>query len=676
MDTVVFYYRPRRARPNDDARLDAKALYRRESARATPRTSARARHCVKRRKRCRLARVVVATPPTPEREGDFVERTLELERLRVSGGGGGDDAKSGGDVRWCSGTDAGTAAGLDGLALKETSDPPMESSDDDRVRARLILDPKDRFNSDGASTVARVSSLAATQSVRLDMLYDAWRSSAPLELRLDAGRFANAAAARRSIVAATAGMGSRIVPEDDCNIASISSDTLSTSKRVEFDAQNPATAFAASNMAAEFMEDDAEDESPSSASMSANSDDTPPQSQNALDAGESALFDMMAANLTKSDAESARLASSLDVPTHRSDVHLANAAPAIFPPTPLNVSAASPSPRTRASAPNAHIAVSRRTPRARSSTSSDSSSSAATARVNASSHAAAASAVSAASLFARTASTRYSVNAASYRARAASAPTSVDRSARTARSIATAPGADESPFRVVFVVDASPRRAAASEPTTFSVRSLALSDAMSIERARDVDCGRCSMTRPSRHKAISQSIITRRRARASMSVTLHTTLGELKLELHCADAPKSCENFLALCASGYYDGCAFHRCVKGFMIQSGDPTGTGRGGASIYGGGTFKDELSAHLTFSRRGVLAMANAGPNTNGSQFFLSFAKLPHLNGKVTIFGQLIDGHGTLDSLERLAVDERDRPVRDVKIERVTIHANPVAG
>lgn len=521
MDTVVFYYRPRRARPNDDARLDAKALYRRESARATPRTSARARHCVKRRKRCRLARVVVATPPTPEREVDFVERTLELERLRVSGGGGGDDAKSGGDVRWCSGTDAGTAAGLDGLALKETSDPPMESSDDDRVRARLILDPKDRFNSDGASTVARVSSLAATQSVRLDMLYDAWRSSAPLELRLDAGRFANAAAARRSIVAATAGMGSRIVPEDDFNIASISSDTLSTSKRVEFDAQNPATAFAASNMAAEFMEDDAEDESPSSASMSANSDDTPPQSQNALDAGESALFDMMAANLTKSDAESARLASSLDVPTHRSDVHLANAAPAIFPPTPLNVSAASPSPRTRASAPNAHIAVSRRTPRARSSTSSDSSSSAATARVNASSHAAAASAVSAASLFARTASTRYSVNAASYRARAASAPTSVDRSARTARSIATAPGDDESPFRVVFVVDASPRRAAASEPTTFSVRSLALSDAMSIERARDVDCGRCLLTRLSRHEAITINHHTPTRARINVRDAPH-----------------------------------------------------------------------------------------------------------------------------------------------------------
>jgi peptidyl-prolyl cis-trans isomerase-like 3 len=111
------------------------------------------------------------------------------------------------------------------------------------------------------------------------------------------------------------------------------------------------------------------------------------------------------------------------------------------------------------------------------------------------------------------------------------------------------------------------------------------------------------------------------------------------------------------------------------MIQSGDPTGTGRGGTSIYDGRAFKDEIRAHLRFSRRGMLAMANAGPNTNQSQFFLSFAKLPHLDGKVTIFGRVIDGHGTLDALERLAVDERDRPVRDAKIERVTIHANPLA-
>ena len=160
-----------------------------------------------------------------------------------------------------------------------------------------------------------------------------------------------------------------------------------------------------------------------------------------------------------------------------------------------------------------------------------------------------------------------------------------------------------------------------------------------------------------------------------MSVTLHTTVGDIKTELFCADAPKSCENFLALCASHYYDGCVFHRCVKQFMIQTGDPTGTGRGGQSIYGA-PFADELVPHLRFSRRGFLAMANSGPNTNGSQFFVSFAKLPHLDGRVTVFGRVIDGHGTLDALERLAVDERDRPVRDVKIERVTIHANPLAG
>lgn len=160
-----------------------------------------------------------------------------------------------------------------------------------------------------------------------------------------------------------------------------------------------------------------------------------------------------------------------------------------------------------------------------------------------------------------------------------------------------------------------------------------------------------------------------------MSVTLGTTLGDLKLELHCADAPRACENFLALCASGYYDGCVFHRCKRQFMIQTGDPTGTGRGGRSAFGG-AFEDEIVPHLKFNARGTLAMANAGPNTNQSQFFVTFAKLPHLDGRVTIFGRVIDGHGTLDSLERLVVDERDRPVREVRIERVTIHANPMAG
>ena len=158
-------------------------------------------------------------------------------------------------------------------------------------------------------------------------------------------------------------------------------------------------------------------------------------------------------------------------------------------------------------------------------------------------------------------------------------------------------------------------------------------------------------------------------------VLLTTSHGEIEIELWAKEAPKACRNFVQLCLEGYYEDCIFHRIIKDVCIQTGDPTGTGRGGTSIYDGRAFKDEIRAHLRFSRRGMLAMANAGPNTNQSQFFLSFAKLPHLDGKVTIFGRVIDGHGTLDALERLAVDERDRPVRDAKIERVTIHANPLA-
>ena len=162
---------------------------------------------------------------------------------------------------------------------------------------------------------------------------------------------------------------------------------------------------------------------------------------------------------------------------------------------------------------------------------------------------------------------------------------------------------------------------------------------------------------------------------AAPEVTLHTSVGPITVELYYKHAPKTCQNFFELAKRGYYANVPFHRVISDFMIQGGDPTGTGRGGTSIYDGRAFKDEICAHLRFSRRGMLAMANAGPNTNQSQFFLSFAKLPHLDGKVTIFGRVIDGHGTLDALERLAVDERDRPVRDAKIERVTIHANPLA-
>ena len=172
----------------------------------------------------------------------------------------------------------------------------------------------------------------------------------------------------------------------------------------------------------------------------------------------------------------------------------------------------------------------------------------------------------------------------------------------------------------------------------------------------------------------------------TMTATLHTTLGDIKVNLFEFQAPKTVANFVGLAegtkewtdpnvraksTAPLYDGTIFHRVISGFMIQGGDPLGTGTGGP----GYRFEDEFHPELSFDRPYLFAMANAGPNTNQSQFFLSFAKLPHLDGKVTIFGRVIDGHGTLDALERLAVDERDRPVRDAKIERVTIHANPLA-
>eukprot|EP00882_Tetradesmus_deserticola_P005401 GHRQ01005684.1.p1 GENE.GHRQ01005684.1~~GHRQ01005684.1.p1 ORF type:complete len:164 (+),score=60.60 GHRQ01005684.1:883-1374(+) len=163
-----------------------------------------------------------------------------------------------------------------------------------------------------------------------------------------------------------------------------------------------------------------------------------------------------------------------------------------------------------------------------------------------------------------------------------------------------------------------------------------------------------------------------------MSVTLHTNLGDLKIELFCEQAPKACENFLALCGSNYYDGVIFHRNIKGFMIQGGDPTGTGKGGKSIYAtpNGKFPDEISDALKHSKRGVVSMANSGPNTNGSQFFIMYKAQPHLNGKYTVFGQVIDGLDTLDKMEKVPVDASDRPKQELRINRITMHANPIAG
>ncbi|XP_072908233.1 peptidyl-prolyl cis-trans isomerase-like 3 [Hemitrygon akajei] len=160
-----------------------------------------------------------------------------------------------------------------------------------------------------------------------------------------------------------------------------------------------------------------------------------------------------------------------------------------------------------------------------------------------------------------------------------------------------------------------------------------------------------------------------------MALTIRTDLGDIKIELFCERAPHTCENFLALCASDYYNGCIFHRNIKGFIVQTGDPTGTGKGGSSIWGR-KFEDEISEHLKHNVRGVVSMANNGPNTNASQFFFTYGKQPHLDMKYTVFGKVIDGLETLDELEKLPVNEKTfRPLTDVRIKDIVIHANPLA-
>ncbi len=128
---------------------------------------------------------------------------------------------------------------------------------------------------------------------------------------------------------------------------------------------------------------------------------------------------------------------------------------------------------------------------------------------------------------------------------------------------------------------------------------------------------------------------------------IETNQGNIEVELFPKEAPKTCENFIRLAQKGYYDGITFHRIIPHFMIQGGDPTGTGRGGASIFGK-AFKDECCAELSFDKPGRLAMANAGPNTNGSQFFITTVNTTFLNFKHTVFGQVIGGMDVVKKIE----------------------------
>jgi peptidylprolyl isomerase len=154
-------------------------------------------------------------------------------------------------------------------------------------------------------------------------------------------------------------------------------------------------------------------------------------------------------------------------------------------------------------------------------------------------------------------------------------------------------------------------------------------------------------------------------------VVLETNQGNIEIKLKTDIAPKTCENFIKLIEKGYYNGLIFHRVIKGFMIQGGDPTGTGAGGTSIWGK-PFEDEVGPSATFDAPGILAMANSGPNTNGSQFFITCAKTPWLNMRHTIFGEVITGLEVVQKIENTPVNSADRPIAQQKINRAYIKPN----
>lgn len=148
-----------------------------------------------------------------------------------------------------------------------------------------------------------------------------------------------------------------------------------------------------------------------------------------------------------------------------------------------------------------------------------------------------------------------------------------------------------------------------------------------------------------------------------------TSQGNFRVRLLAAQAPLTVNNFVFLAQQGFYDGLIFHRVIENFMIQGGDPTGTGAGNP----GYRFQDEIVPGLVFDAPGKLAMANSGPNTNGSQFFITTVPTPHLNGNHTIFGEIIEGQSVINAISRVETNARDAPLRPVTIESIEITKSP---
>lgn len=155
---------------------------------------------------------------------------------------------------------------------------------------------------------------------------------------------------------------------------------------------------------------------------------------------------------------------------------------------------------------------------------------------------------------------------------------------------------------------------------------------------------------------------------AEYKVKMDTSMGVIKLKLYTKETPKTVENFVRLTAKKYYDGVTFHRVIDNFMIQGGDPLGNGTGGESVFGK-NFEDEFTSNLTFNRKGLLAMANAGANTNGSQFFITLKSTEFLNNKHTIFGEVIEGMAIVEAIGKVKTGVNDKPVVSVVMNKVTV-------
>ena len=152
---------------------------------------------------------------------------------------------------------------------------------------------------------------------------------------------------------------------------------------------------------------------------------------------------------------------------------------------------------------------------------------------------------------------------------------------------------------------------------------------------------------------------------AEITATISTNHGNIKIQLFPGQAPITVNNFVFLASWGFYNGLIFHRVIDGFMIQGGDPEGKGTGNPGYH----FQDEINASLAFDQAGKLAMANAGPNTNGSQFFITTAEVPHLTGSHTIFGQVIEGQSVVNDISRVPTNQADRPWVPVTIDNIDI-------